>query len=237
MNVPESWEIEIAGSETDLNLISDLDGEMATISNSDGTFMLRFPCKESETAREAYLRGEELLRSLNALSRMRFSGFGSLTAKAALRKLNSDGTKNLTIFASPVTISVRGFPATLTINGEVHNPTDPIRARLQISSSDTYVSRVLRLRNVGDLDWTQMFRILEIIETDRNIVEVGWITANDRKRFKHTANSVAAAGDKARHGSEVTSPPANPMGEVSARKMLDRIIECWIDEKADQVRS
>jgi hypothetical protein len=49
--------------------------------------------------------------------------------------------------------------------------------------------------------------------------------------FTRTANSVAAAGDKARHGMERYDPPRQPMSLAHACELVDRIMRTWLEWK------
>jgi hypothetical protein len=57
---------------------------------------------------------------------------------------------------------------------------------------------------------------------------------NELKRFDRTANSVAATGDKARHGVERTDPPSKQISLSHAREMIDRILIAWLTYKTIQ---
>jgi hypothetical protein len=65
----------------------------------------------------------------------------------------------------------------------------------------------------------------------KNLQKETWSLPSDLNRFKHSANSVQVAGDKARHGKETTHPPKNPMSLDQAAAYLRYLLESWISAK------
>jgi hypothetical protein len=80
-----------------------------------------------------------------------------------------------------------------------------------------------------------MYRIHEVIEHDLGgenaMKKKGWGSANDLKRFKHSANSVNVGGDEARHGKEIQDPPKNPMSVEEADAYLQYVVQAWLTSK------
>jgi hypothetical protein len=64
------------------------------------------------------------------------------------------------------------------------------------------------------------------------IIAKGWATRSEVRRFKHSANSVAVAGDAARHGVEPTQPPANAKTLAVARPYVDHLLRAWLENGA-----
>lgn len=96
--------------------------------------------------------------------------------------------------------------------------------------SNDNVNKVLRLIEYEGLeDWGNIYRILEIIQVDINIIEKGWASKKEIKNFKHTANSPKTIGNMARHGCLKGDPPEHPMSIVEAKEFILRIIKKWID--------
>lgn len=83
--------------------------------------------------------------------------------------------------------------------------------------------------------WVGMYRIHEVIEADvgseRALIKRDWGSEKDLKRFKHSANSVAVAGDSARHGREVEQPPKHPMSVDEAAAYLNYVLQSWLSSK------
>ncbi len=60
------------------------------------------------------------------------------------------------------------------------------------------------------------------------VVNSGLVSRTQLRRFKHSANSVNAAGDEARHGVEPRTPPADPMTIAEARSLVDILLSRWL---------
>jgi hypothetical protein len=61
----------------------------------------------------------------------------------------------------------------------------------------------------------------------------GWVTNRQVDRFKRTANSQKAIGDKARHGKDPYEPPTEPLSLSEARALIDGLLKVWLDEKVN----
>ena len=105
---------------------------------------------------------------------------------------------------------------------------------LELSDSELKVAWVLELFNREDpYTWVNMYRIYEVINSDKNIVEAKWCNEKKRKRFTHTANNPKASGKEARHGIRKFDPPNVPMSLDDAKEMIDEIFNRWLDYKKE----
>jgi hypothetical protein len=64
------------------------------------------------------------------------------------------------------------------------------------------------------------------------VAAAGWASEAQLRRFKHSANSVKAAGDEARHGVEATAPPVDPMTITEAKSLVDILLARWLGSVA-----
>jgi hypothetical protein len=107
-------------------------------------------------------------------------------------------------------------------------PTAVAVKRVELSLSNPLVEKALRLWSTDSADWDGLYRIWEVIEKAAggagSTVAAGWTSNNERTRFKHTASSVGAAGDKARHGVEWKVPPPNPMKPEEGRAYVEDLL-------------
>lgn len=115
-------------------------------------------------------------------------------------------------------------------------PTPRTLAIAQLAASDPSVSKAVRLLAEPDhKSWVGMYRIHEVIEADvgreHALKRCGWGSAQDLKRFKHSANSVAVAGDSARHGKEIEQSPKHPMSIDEAAAYLNYVLQAWLSSK------
>lgn len=116
-------------------------------------------------------------------------------------------------------------------------PTPPRSAvLLQLAAEDAAIAKVLRLLSAPDaMTWVGLYRIHEVIEDDvggqHKLEKQGWGSADDLRRFKHSANSVQVGGDKSRHGKEPQVPPKNPMTLAEAEAYARYIVQAWLASK------
>lgn len=107
---------------------------------------------------------------------------------------------------------------------------------LRLAAGDTAIAKVLRLLSASDaMTWVGFYRIHEVIEDDvggqHKLDKQGWGSADDLRRFKHSANSVQVGGDKSRHGKEPQVPPKNPMTLAEAEAYAKYIVQAWLASK------
>jgi hypothetical protein len=107
---------------------------------------------------------------------------------------------------------------------------------LHLAAGDAAIAKVLRLLSAPDaMTWVGLYRIQEVIEDDvggqHKLERQGWGSADDLRRFKHSANSVQVGGDKSRHGKEPQVPPKNPMTLAEAEAYCRYIVQAWLASK------
>jgi len=64
-----------------------------------------------------------------------------------------------------------------------------------------------------------------------SVINRGWIRKDKIRNFKHTANSVSAVGDDARHGTKIHLPPQSPMSFVEAESLITHLLKNWLGAK------
>lgn len=114
-------------------------------------------------------------------------------------------------------------------------PRTVVLANLAFSNGS--VAKALRLNAQPDSrSWVGLYRLYELIEADvagqAFLTRRGWSTVRSIKRFKRSANSVAVAGDAARHGKETGTSPRQPMTLVEAEAYVAYIMEAWLAYKS-----
>jgi hypothetical protein len=107
---------------------------------------------------------------------------------------------------------------------------------VQLAHTDTAVAKVFGLLGNKDaFTWVGLYRVHEVIEHDvggrKALIKLGWVSDQKLKRFTHSSNSVAVAGDQARHGKETTQPPKDPMSLSEAKTFINRLLDSWFTSK------
>ena len=107
---------------------------------------------------------------------------------------------------------------------------------LQLAEANKSIAKVLRLHSATDaMTWVGLYRIHDVIEEDvggqHKLETQGWCSAEDLRRFKHSANSVQVGGDSARHGTERQKPPKNPMTLSEAQAYGNYLMQARLASK------
>ncbi len=236
-----SWQVIINGDAADLGMLAEsLKGPNISITEDHGKFVLSG--EEFEGLRDAKAvraKASEIVTALSAGARLRLGSHIPIQLGAVV-EVTDDGARKITLLAEPGKYSVRTRPATIKVTRsdstvEIKRPADALAGWTDVALRNPAVGKALRLRNKRELSWGELCRLYEVITEDMpesEILHRDWVTKAQIGNLKHTANSVAATGDEARHGKEKTQPPANPMRLSDARALIDRLLENWLDHRA-----
>lgn len=177
--------------------------------------------------------GDELIARLNGIIRVTLQSRRPLEGSGVAR-MRADGKLDQWVFPEPAVAYVRVGRATLLVNGVSANAGRRSRAQrwMALAATDDGAARVLRL--LGDeLDWIALYKIVEIVmagcDGDEGVAARGWASKAKLGLLKHTANSVGALGDDARHGTDSSIPPRTPMPLGTARSLARALAEKWLD--------
>lgn len=232
------WEVVLRGPESILEELTHVfHQDENTIARSNDGFVLR-SSKFVNITNAADLRLEvtPIIEALSGISRMLLQSDAPLGI-ASLVEIRPDGTRNIFVELEPAVLRITAGLVSLQVTHldgsiEERRPSDPAPAWLTKALATPEAARALRLRDKSPLSWTDLYRLFEIIVdgaggTDA-IVTAGWVSRTQLRRFKHSANSVRAAGDQARHGVEPTTPLADPMTIAEARSLVDILLARWL---------
>jgi hypothetical protein len=231
------WRLGLAGDRNFLKELSSLFSDGDIVIRTDGEhYYLCGSIFDGLPDNEAVLeRGTRVVECIYAATNLLSGGSPDLLATDPI-ELFSDETE--TIYKKFVETSRVSDNLILIIEdgaGSVitKRPTDDLPKWLSLAEIDDDVAKVLRL-SCKSMDWVNLYRILEAIETDVDPVEKQWITERKKRLFKHTANSVHALGDEARHGQESTDPPRHPMSYGDASFFIQGLIHSYLRYKLGQ---
>ena len=110
-----------------------------------------------------------------------------------------------------------------------------IESWTHLSCTDEKVAKTLRMLGSRELNWDNLYKVLEIIQSDvgSRITVEGWASDSKLDQFTRTANSSRAIGDDARHGHVRYEPPPIPMMLPEARTIITSIVVRWLDSKTE----
>lgn len=237
------WEAELRGDDRDLShLALNFSGEDWCIYKDPDlaqTLMVLYELPVNAGDSEVFSLASAKARVLSGVLRVARQSRRSLSVGSVmLRQLSGTTRSHATMHVNAgVTVEFHAEVFRRDEHGQLVPvpPTPPISVKLAaLAKVDTVVAKVMRLSVTPDAEsWTGLYRIAELIEGDdwRTLLEKGWITREQRERFRRTANS-PEAGDTSRHGYDAKSqPPPKPMTLGEAREYVEALLRAWLAEK------
>jgi hypothetical protein len=231
-----NWSVQITGDKFDLE---ELPGwfntpELMMVKESDGIYIHSSHFDSSKDSNEVRSLAEELIEKINGVSKLYRSDFQPLKIGAVVRE-KEDGSKDIHLSVSDSVIITCKTRVKLSGNGDEHEPSVPKPITwLNVAQKFEEVSHALRIWEKGPLDWINLYKIFEIVESDvgGKIYQQEWITKADANRFSQTANSAEALGDEARHAKQHVPAPPIPMTLQEAQHNIKELLIKWIESKS-----
>lgn len=233
------WEIQLGGSKSDLDdLCAVFTSPPIKVESRGNSYFLKAESLSAlQSHKEVEVQAAELVALLAGASRLTLGSRATIHV-ANIALLNDDGTRSVFLAAhDTIGVTVRAELEIRSADGKITRVLPAARAPewMSIAVSNPAVAKALRLFGANSGSWVDLYRILEVIIGNVGGVDAlaarGWITKAKIRLFKHTANSVAASGDEARHGHEDSSPPPLPMDLSEARALLSVVLQSWLREK------
>jgi hypothetical protein len=91
-------------------------------------------------------------------------------------------------------------------------------------------AKALRLFS-AELDWVNLYRIYEVIVQDvveSVLIRSEWVTQDEIKAFRGSANNASVTGDFSRHGKMNESAPQLIMSLASSQRLIARLLRTWL---------
>ena len=229
------WWARLDGETLDLEALAATLGDSSPVQvrQFDGRFYLRMAeFAQINESSDAETRATEVLHVLNGAARVQYGDNREVRVDAVASVQPNGQIQNFIHMSAAV--HARGRVSTTpTINDEVvppvREPTVTERA-METALNDPQAERALRIFGRDDVDYRDLYHVFEIAEAaiGNGIYSDGTVTTAEIRRFKHTANSVHALGDQARHGHETTQPPPQPTSFAEAQALLGRVLRVWV---------
>jgi hypothetical protein len=226
------WLVRLLGSEWDLQWLPRfVRSANWTVSEQEGSYCLKSPYFNALVeAKEVEIRAQEVLDRINGLAKIHIDGFRSVTI-GALTLAHPDGGRDH--FA---TMSVRARITVDVAKDDAADSSAQIEAWascIEFAAEDERIAKVLRIFGCREMDWRELYNVLEVIADDAGHEIDNWASKNAIRNFKHTACSPTALGDDARHGTEATLPPRRPPSLAEADSFIRDIAIKWLRWKRD----
>jgi len=228
------WWARLEGEKLDLDALAEALGDSSPlqIRELDGRHYLRMAdFDQVDESGDVETRAGEVVRILNGAARVQYGDSREVRVDAAAR-VEPNGQIQHFIHLSGTVHARARVSATLTVGGEsVPAAPEPSVAERAVGAAlnDPQAERALRIFGRDDVDYRDLYHVLEIAEAafGGDIYSDGTVTTAEVRRFKHTANSVHALGDQARHGHEATQPPSQPTSFAEAQALVGRVLRVW----------
>jgi hypothetical protein len=232
------WEVVLRGPGPILEELAHTfhENENMIVRSKDGFVLRSTRFVNLTNAADVRLKATPIVEALSGISRMLLQSEASLGI-ASLAEVRPDGSRNIFIELEPAVLRITAGLVSVQVSHldgsiEERRPSDPAPKWLTKALATPEAARALGLRDKGPLLWTDLYRLFEVIVEGAGgsaaIVTAGWASRTQLRRFMHSANSVSAAGDQARHGVEPTTPPADAMTIAEARSLVDILLARWL---------
>lgn len=238
------WEVQIGGRASDLEHLSrhfTSPPIVVTRDDRDSCYLLRSESfsslSEPNAVRDA---ATSLLAVLSgALTFVR--GSDEPLRSGAIYLRHPDGRRDVFLLLEGVAARTEVGDVSVSVTDrnvvvrEIIPPPQPTLSLTSAALSDASISKALRLLGSDANTWVGLYRLHEVVEADvggeHQMLKHGWGSSRQLKRFKHSANSVAVAGDNARHGKELSLPPGAPMSLGEAKAYVLYVLRAWLSAK------
>lgn len=235
-----TWRVELHGHEFDLEELDKwLAGSEFDIAREGERYLLRSDSFNSLPDSDAVTNSaEELVEVVNGVGRLLWQEFEPVSV-GVVRYTRSDGSEEVFVQATEIGRS-RDKARVEVISSDGVTKPDPglgaVTRLIPLVSRDEPVQRALRLLSRTVLRWTDLYRAWEVVREDVGDLrfEQGWISNNQERRFRRTANSYRAIGLQARHGDTKFEPPANPPDLLEAKGLILSLVRSWVRFKAQE---
>jgi len=235
-----TWKVELRGDMSDLDqLARSFTGTDINIAAHGKEYLLtseRFDhLEEADQVRNEAL---VMVAVLDGGCRLALNSTKTLMVGAVYR-YDAKGGRSITVFPEPAVFQLRTIGPTVTLTRsdggmETFHPADVVRDWARIALSSSSVKDVFELIRFGELDWVNLYKIIEIIEDDVgggvSLERKKWVQAQSIRLFKRTANCRRAIGSQARHGHQRFEPPRTPMTLAGAQSLIKMITRAWLQE-------
>jgi hypothetical protein len=231
-----NWSVQLTGDKFDLEDLPKwfTTPDLQVVEELDGYYLKSDLFEAIEEAEQVRALAQEMLQFLVGAAKLFRPNFMSVELGAVTRQEN-DGRRHRHVFlSSSIVARSKVSSAKLTVNGSEEGPQVPRPAVwAAVAKDDEKVHQALRLWVSSPDSWVNLYKILEVIESDVGDAIYGnaWVSKTEVTRFTQTANSAEAIGDEARHAKKHVPPPPRPMTIQEAKQLMKALLEKWIESK------
>ena len=234
------WIVRLEGNSSEISYLSELTSKRWKVTKTNSIYYLKSIEFNSFTeAHDVLEKASNILDILNGIARLVFGSFQGVKVGGIGRAENNGKPPAQYILPEGITTSVRvGTPRiTVILNGrEIPQQYNiPGSKWIEVAEEDEKATKALTLYGGLEHNWKNLYMILEVIEDDvggeRKLINKGWTSKGEIKRFKRTADNYRILGREARHGTEKWDAPREPMSLGDAESLIRNILDKWLCSK------
>lgn len=232
------WLVRLQGHEFDLAELADRFTSVVrnVRKDADGHYYLKSSdfdrMADPSAVRE---RALEILGHMNGAMKL-YSGDGYRPVESdAIIEIDEGGNRRNYKFASATVEGRSRVTANVSVanqDGTEGSARSPSEVEVLVALADQNEKVADALRFYERADWVNLYKAWEVVCDAagglHEVVNKGWASNDDRRRFTGTAQSRSELGDEARHASERFNAPKNPMTLDEARTFVRSVIRAWV---------
>ncbi len=231
------WQARLTGNASDLAYLAHqlARGDPRVVQDVDN-YILQSPDFEGLTDAEVvYRKAQEIMVRVNGAARLSNPRYQSVKV-TGVTHIDAHGQRHGFQFGSG---SATGWIYAVADLSVTSNALTDLERWTALAEKHEPIRTVLRLVNGQGLDWTNLYRVYEIVRDDvggkqvgkARIASNGWATKSEIDLFVETSCNPKAVGDAARHGVADRPPPPDPMVLPDAQALIRRIVAGWLSTK------
>ena len=236
MGLTEGKWVRLDGEVFDIREVASVFGDLPRVTfaqTDDGRWWMKAELFDPiEDAAEIRSVAADLVGTINGCAQLLWKNYIPVSAgRAVYFKDSAIGRNEQVELPRRATERTRAGIVT-AIGGQQPAGPPPRIAWLRAAIATPDVASVLRIVGKPDPTWSELYHLIELVETlmGQTVSAAGWISSNKRRKFSNrTANSRRALGEHARHGHDKFEPPKKPMSLEEAQRMAREVTERFLN--------
>ncbi|HEX9990761.1 MAG TPA: hypothetical protein VGE45_20075 [Chloroflexia bacterium] len=173
---------------------------------------------------EVLLEAQELLAGLKGAVLFSHKRILSVEITGKVLRSNKDGTYETIKYTTTIDLTIE-LPETKLSLEEI----------MDLAAQDQAVCTALSDFSHIRFRWVNWYKVLDTIKHDMGgfnaLLEMGWMSDDERSRFTGPVNDRRLLRGQARHGELGLTPQKNPMNTTEAEDFIVRILMKWLEWK------
>ncbi len=230
------WLVQLSGDKFDLEDLPKWfnDPELEVVEEQDVYYLKSTFFEHLGKAVSVRSKANDLLELLVGSAKLFRPDIRDIKLGSVMEKTENGHRRHHHLLVSSIRMRSKVSAVTLSVDGEEAQQNIPRPTQwATVAGKNHQVRQALHFWVADHRSWINLFKILEIIESDvgGDIYENNWVSKSEIRRFSQTANSYSAIGNVARHAKNIVPSPTNPLKIKEACNLIKMLLERWIDSK------